>query len=59
MQLNRAVTGPRNPGVIGDRSGSFSRESKMLTTFSWFFVSTLVVLFLLCPKTLLYNLLLF
>ncbi|KAL6347305.1 hypothetical protein AAG906_013741 [Vitis piasezkii] len=27
-KLNRVVTGPRNPGVIGDRgSGSFSRES--------------------------------
>lgn len=28
VQLNRVVTGPRNPGVIGDRSGSFSRESE-------------------------------
>ncbi|KAB5551590.1 hypothetical protein DKX38_008901 [Salix brachista] len=28
-KLNRVVTGPRNPGVIGDRgSGSFSRESE-------------------------------
>ena len=28
-QLNRVVTGPRNPGVISDRgSGSFSRESE-------------------------------
>ncbi|XP_031256466.1 protein PAT1 homolog 1-like isoform X1 [Pistacia vera] len=26
-KLNRVVTGPRNPGVIGDRSGSFSRET--------------------------------
>ncbi|KAL4378380.1 hypothetical protein GQ457_02G005740 [Hibiscus cannabinus] len=26
-KLNKVVTGPRNPGVIGDRSGSFSRES--------------------------------
>ncbi|KAL9679714.1 hypothetical protein QQ045_017580 [Rhodiola kirilowii] len=29
FKLNKVVTGPRNPGVIGDRgSGSFSRESK-------------------------------
>ncbi|KAG8478008.1 hypothetical protein CXB51_027811 [Gossypium anomalum] len=28
--LNRVVTGPRNPGVIGDRSGSFSREILIL-----------------------------
>ena len=29
QQLNRAVSGPKNPGVIGDRgSGSLSRESK-------------------------------
>lgn len=28
-KLNRNVTGPRNPGVIGDRSGSFSRESSL------------------------------
>ncbi|KAG7988453.1 hypothetical protein I3843_03G189300 [Carya illinoinensis] len=28
-KLNRAITGPRYPGVIGDRgSGSFSRESE-------------------------------
>ncbi|CAM8958884.1 unnamed protein product [Rhodiola kirilowii] len=28
FKLNKVVTGPRNPGVIGDRgSGSFSRES--------------------------------
>ncbi|XP_039001002.1 protein PAT1 homolog 1-like isoform X2 [Hibiscus syriacus] len=26
-KLNRVVTGQRNPGVIGDKSGSFSRES--------------------------------
>ncbi|XVE72365.1 hypothetical protein DITRI_Ditri11bG0033600 [Diplodiscus trichospermus] len=30
-KLNRVVTGPRNPGVIGDRSGSFSRESSSVT----------------------------
>ncbi|CAI9090196.1 OLC1v1024921C2 [Oldenlandia corymbosa var. corymbosa] len=31
-KLNRAVTGPRHPGVIGDRgSGSFSRESSSVT----------------------------
>ncbi|CAK7340370.1 unnamed protein product [Dovyalis caffra] len=31
-KLNRVVTGPRNPGVIGDRgSGSFSRESSSAT----------------------------
>lgn len=29
LQLNRVVTGPKNPGVIGDRgSGSFSRGSE-------------------------------
>lgn len=32
-QLNKVVTGPRHPGVIGDRgSGSFSRESKYLSS---------------------------
>ncbi|KAI4318920.1 hypothetical protein MLD38_032574 [Melastoma candidum] len=31
-KLNRVVTGPKNPGVIGDRgSGSFSRESSSAT----------------------------
>ncbi|KAJ6779006.1 PROTEIN PAT1-like protein 1-LIKE [Salix koriyanagi] len=31
-KLNRVVTGPRNPGIIGDRgSGSFSRESSSAT----------------------------
>ncbi|XVF31766.1 hypothetical protein REPUB_Repub17cG0020500 [Reevesia pubescens] len=33
-QLNRVVTGPRNPGVIGDRSGSFSRESSSATDWA-------------------------
>ncbi|OWM91538.1 protein PAT1 homolog 1-like isoform X1 [Punica granatum] len=33
-KLNRAVTGPRNPGVIGDRSGSFSRESSSATDWA-------------------------
>ncbi|XVF71189.1 hypothetical protein PTKIN_Ptkin12aG0016300 [Pterospermum kingtungense] len=33
-QLNRVVTGPRNPGVIGDRSGSFSRESSSATEWA-------------------------
>lgn len=29
LQLNKVVSGPRHPGVIGDRgSGSFSRESE-------------------------------
>jgi hypothetical protein len=37
-QLNRVVTGPMNPGVIGDRgSGSFSRESE----FHCYFLFTL------------------
>ncbi|XP_065852716.1 protein PAT1 homolog 1-like isoform X1 [Euphorbia lathyris] len=43
-KLNRNVTGPRHPGVIGDRgSGSFSRESSSATDWaqdeefvSWF-----------------------
>ncbi|CAL1385845.1 unnamed protein product [Linum trigynum] len=43
-KLNRVVTGPRNPGVIGDRgSGSFSRESSSIAEWaqdsessSWF-----------------------
>ena len=31
VQLNKVVSGPRHPGVIGDRgSGSFSRESEFL-----------------------------
>ncbi|KAK4750953.1 hypothetical protein SAY87_004435 [Trapa incisa] len=30
-KINRAVTGPGNHGVIGDRSGSFSRESSSVT----------------------------
>ncbi|KAK4779117.1 hypothetical protein SAY86_006645 [Trapa natans] len=37
-KINRAVTGPRNHGVIGDRSGSFSRESSSATDWevtSW------------------------
>ncbi|KAK8541691.1 hypothetical protein V6N13_137716 [Hibiscus sabdariffa] len=33
-KLNRVVTGPRNPGVIGDRSGSFSRESSSATDWA-------------------------
>lgn len=33
-KLNRVVTGPRNPGVIGDRSGSFSRESSTATDWA-------------------------
>uniref|UniRef100_A0A2P2M3C7 Protein PAT1 homolog 1-like n=1 Tax=Rhizophora mucronata TaxID=61149 RepID=A0A2P2M3C7_RHIMU len=34
-KLNRVVTGPRNPGVIGDRgSGSFSRESSSATEWA-------------------------
>ncbi|XVF81676.1 hypothetical protein PTKIN_Ptkin15bG0174400 [Pterospermum kingtungense] len=33
-KLNRVVTGPRNPGVIGDRSGSFSRESSSVTDWA-------------------------
>lgn len=34
-KLNRAVTGPRNPGVIGDRgSGSLSRESSSAADWS-------------------------
>ncbi|MBA0821428.1 hypothetical protein Goarm_018288 [Gossypium armourianum] len=33
-KLNRVVTGPRNPGVIGDRSGSFSRESSSAADWS-------------------------
>ncbi|KAJ4825411.1 hypothetical protein Tsubulata_030905 [Turnera subulata] len=34
-KLNRVVTGPRNPGVIGDRgSGSFSRESSSVTEWA-------------------------
>ncbi|XP_057954833.1 protein PAT1 homolog 1-like [Malania oleifera] len=34
-KLNRAVSGPRNPGVIGDRgSGSFSRESSSATDWA-------------------------
>ncbi|CAM8951626.1 unnamed protein product [Rhodiola kirilowii] len=32
FKLNKVVTGPRNPGVIGDRgSGSFSRESSSVS----------------------------
>lgn len=35
LKLNRAVTGPRNPGVIGDRgSGSLSRESSSAADWS-------------------------
>ncbi|KAL2900674.1 Protein PAT1-like protein 2 [Bienertia sinuspersici] len=35
QQLNRVVTGPRNPGVIGDRgSGSLSRESSSAADWS-------------------------
>lgn len=42
LQLNRNVTGPRHPGVIGDRgSGSFSRESKC--TY-WFIVNPSLML---------------
>ncbi|KAL9227980.1 hypothetical protein vseg_003608 [Gypsophila vaccaria] len=34
-KLNRVVTGPRNPGVIGDRgSGSLSRESSSIAEWS-------------------------
>ncbi|KAK4833937.1 hypothetical protein QYF36_013683 [Acer negundo] len=33
-KLNRVVTGPRNPGIIGDRSGSFSRESSSATDWA-------------------------
>lgn len=34
-KLNRVVTGPRNPGVIGDRgSGSLSRESSSVAEWS-------------------------
>ncbi|KAK0585198.1 hypothetical protein LWI29_024558 [Acer saccharum] len=33
-KLNRVVTGPRNPGIIGDRSGSFSRESSSATEWA-------------------------
>ncbi|KAK1388726.1 Topoisomerase II-associated protein PAT1 [Heracleum sosnowskyi] len=33
-KLNRVVTGPRHPGVIGDRSGSFSRESSSAAEWS-------------------------
>ncbi|XP_022771806.1 uncharacterized protein LOC111314582 [Durio zibethinus] len=33
-KLNRVVTGPRNPGVIGDRSGSYSRESSSATDWA-------------------------
>ncbi|XP_062151959.1 protein PAT1 homolog 2-like [Alnus glutinosa] len=34
-KLNRVVTGPRHPGVIGDRgSGSFSRESSSATEWA-------------------------
>lgn len=34
-KLNKSVTGPRNPGVIGDRgSGSFSRESSSATEWA-------------------------
>ncbi|KAA3459165.1 protein PAT1-like protein 1-like isoform X1 [Gossypium australe] len=33
-KLNRVVTGPRHPGVIGDRSGSFSRESSSATDWA-------------------------
>ncbi|KAF5725562.1 hypothetical protein HS088_TW23G00286 [Tripterygium wilfordii] len=34
-KINRVVTGPRNPGVIGDRgSGSFSRESSSATDWA-------------------------
>ncbi|KAI8551668.1 hypothetical protein RHMOL_Rhmol06G0203900 [Rhododendron molle] len=35
QELNRVVTGPRHPGVIGDRgSGSISRESSSLTEWA-------------------------
>ncbi|XP_021730786.1 uncharacterized protein LOC110697711 [Chenopodium quinoa] len=35
LKLNRVVTGPRNPGVIGDRgSGSLSRESSSVADWS-------------------------
>ncbi|KAK6919753.1 hypothetical protein RJ641_015657 [Dillenia turbinata] len=34
-EINKVVTGPRNPGVIGDRgSGSFSRESSSVTEWT-------------------------
>ncbi|CAN0890628.1 Protein PAT1 homolog 1 [Linum grandiflorum] len=34
-KLNRVVTGPKNPGVIGDRgSGSFSRESSSVAEWA-------------------------
>ncbi|KAL5739557.1 hypothetical protein ACOSP7_028447 [Xanthoceras sorbifolium] len=33
-KLNRVVSGPRNPGIIGDRSGSFSRESSSATEWA-------------------------
>ncbi|CAN6925078.1 unnamed protein product [Brassica oleracea] len=35
-KLNRVVTGPKHPGVIGDRgSGSFSRESSSATDWTY------------------------
>lgn len=37
LQLNRSVSGPRHPGVIGDRgsgSGSISRESESKIIYS-------------------------
>ncbi|KAL8506875.1 hypothetical protein ACS0TY_017681 [Phlomoides rotata] len=33
-KLNKVVSGPRHPGVIGDRSGSFSRESSSATEWT-------------------------
>lgn len=44
MQLNKTVSGPRHPGVIGDRgSGSFSRESKLLFSSFGVIISILSV----------------
>ena len=50
VQLNKVVTGPRHPGVIGDRgSGSFSRESE-------FFISGISKFILLFIHIYIFNL---
>jgi hypothetical protein len=39
-KLNRVVTGPKHPGVIGDRgSGSFSRESELNSYLGYYFIT--------------------